>query len=537
MTNIEIPLERNRDRVYRFFEMLPGLLSWFTLSLPILLSLISPTLAAYFIIAYLLIWFIKMLVMNMRVVQGHRVLNQNMSYDWPKLLGELDNPKRAFEHYEQGVAPDWHRHNLIANHLRPADRLRLKDVYHVIMIAHSIEGVEVVEPTIKTVLASHYDMKKVILLLCYEERCETLAEEVATSLTDKYKHRFYHMEAIKHPAHIPDEMIGKGANITYAGHRAKQILEEKNIPFGSAIVTTLDADNRPHPQYFAAVTYAYIACPDPLHTSFQPITIYTNNIWDASAPMRVIATGNSFWNIVLALRPHMLRNFSAHSQSMQTLVDTDFWSVRTVVEDGHQFWRTYFRYDGRHDVLPIMIPVYLDAVLAKTYPKTIKAQFKQVRRWAWGASDIAFVLQKGWRDKNRVPKVDLFFKTMRLIDSHVSWATAPLLLLLGGFVPLYIAPHSRLSIVANQLPVMASRIQLVAMIGLFISIYMSIRLLPPKPLRYKTRHRIYMVIQWVYMPFTTIIFNSFAALNSQTRLIFGWYLGKFDITEKAVKKY
>ena len=45
-----------------------------------------------------------------------------------------------------------------------------------------------------------------------------------------------------------------------------------------------------------------------------------------------------------------------------------------------------------------------------------------------------------------------------------------------------------------------------------------------------------MILQWVYLPITTIIFNSFAALDSQTRLIFKRYLGKFDITEKAVKK-
>jgi hypothetical protein len=232
----------------------------------------------------------------------------------------------------------------------------------------------------------------------------------------------------------------------------------------------------------------------------------------------------------------MLRNFSAHSQSMQTLVDTDFWSVRTVVEDGHQYWRTYFRYNGKHEVQSIMVPVYLDAVLASSLKGTIKAQYKQIRRWAFGASDIPYVLQKGWREKNSVNKSDLLMKTARLIENHWSWATAPLLLLLGAFVPLYIAPHSRLSLVANQLPVMASRIQTIAMIGLFSSMYLTIRLLPPKPLRYKNRHWFYMIIQWVYLPFTTIIFNSFAALDSQTRLIFGRYLGKFDITEKAVKK-
>jgi hypothetical protein len=535
MRNIEIPLAKERDRTYRFFEMLPGILSWLTLALPILLSLISPTLAAYFIIAFLLLWFIKTIGLNIRMFQGYKRVNQAMAYDWPKLLRELDSPERAFEHYEQGVAPDWHRRNLIANHLKPLDRLRLKEIYHVVIIAVSIESREVVEPTIKSVLNCNYDMKKVILILAYEERCGERAETVSKSLAKEYSQHFYHVEAVKHPHGIPTELIGKGANITCAGRWVQTYLDKQAIPYEKVILTTLDADNRPHPQFFAAVTYAFIACPDPLHTSFQPITIYTNNIWDVPAPMRVIAAGNSFWNIVLALRPHMLRNFSAHSQSMQALVDTNFWSVRTIVEDGHQFWRTYFRYNGQHDVKSIMIPVYLDAVLTKNLKGTIKAQYKQIRRWAWGASDIAYVLQKGWREKNMVPKGDLLAKTARLIENHWSWATAPLLLLLGAFVPLYIAPDSRLNIVANQLPLIASRIQTVAMIGLFSSIYLTIRLLPPKPLRYKTRHRIYMILQWVYLPLTTVVFNSFAAFESQTRLIFKRYLGKFDITEKAVK--
>jgi hypothetical protein len=68
----------------------------------------------------------------------------------------------------------------------------------------------------------------------------------------------------------------------------------------------------------------------------------------------------------------MLRNFSAHAQPMAALIDTDFWSVRTIVEDGHQYWRTWFRYDGKHDVYPIYVPIYQDAVLTDSYKRTLK---------------------------------------------------------------------------------------------------------------------------------------------------------------------
>lgn len=536
MKQIEIPLVKDRDRTYRWFERIPGLLSWFTLSLPIILSIISPTLAAYFIIAYLLIWALKAIVLNIRVVQGYRRLNQHMSYEWQKFIDELDNPEKAFARYDQGISPPWHYRNLIQMQLRGDNRLRRPDILQAVIIAVYNESRDIIEPTIQSVLRADYDKKNILLLIAYEQRGGAEVKQTVNDLVSQYGDNFYHMEAVEHPKDLPNEVIGKGGNITYAGRRLKEILDDKKKQYDQVVVTTLDADNRPHPQYFGAVTYAYLACPDPIHTSFQPISMFTNNIWDVPAPMRVIATGNSFWNIVLALRPHMLRNFASHSQSMQTLVDTDFWSTRTIVEDGHQYWRTYFRYNGNHDVVPIMVPIYQDAVLASSYAKTLRAQFIQVRRWAWGASDIAYVLQTGWRKKNHVPKLDLFFKTTRLIEGHISWATASLILLLGAFVPLYLAPQASMSLVANQLPIIASRIQTFAMVGLFVSVYFSIRLLPPKPPRYKTRHRIYMILQWVYLPLTTIVYSSLAALVAQTRLLFGRYLGKFDVTEKVVKK-
>lgn len=537
MRSIEIPLVSERGKLYRFFEMIPGILSWLVLLIPVVLSILNPLWAAFFILAYLLIWFIKALVLNVRMFQGYRRLNQSMAYDWIGMLKQLNNPDKAFAKYEDGISPKWHYKNLINQKSRNnTEIIYLDGVYQTVFIAVYNETLEIVEPTIVSLTKTVFDTKKMIIVIAYEERGGYEVAEMVAHLCTKYNDKFHTLQGVMHPKDIPNEVIGKGGNITYAGRWAKKYLAEQQIDPKLTIVTTLDADNRPHPQYFAALTYAYIACPDPIHASFQPISLFTNNIWDVPAPMRVIATGNSFWNIVLALRPHMLRNFASHSQSMQTLIDTDFWSVRTIVEDGHQYWRTYFRYDGNHDVHPLLVPIYQDAVLAHTYPSTLKAQFVQVRRWAWGASDVAYVLYTGWVKKNSVNRIDLLFKTSRLIEGHVSWATAPLLLLIGAFIPLYIAPNASTSYVANQLPIVASNIQRVAMIGLFISIYLSIRLLPPKPPRYKTRHRLYMILQWIYLPLTTLIYSSFAALYSQTRLMFGKYLGKFDVTVKVVKK-
>ena len=72
------------------------------------------------------------------------------------------------------------------------------------------------------------------------------------------------------------------------------------------------------------------------------------------------------------------------------------------------------------------------------------------------------------------------------------------------------------------------------MLGIAVAIFTSFKLLPPKPARYKKSRNILMLLQWVLMPVTAIVYNSAAAFYSQTRLFFGKYLDKFDVTEKMI---
>jgi hypothetical protein len=118
------------------------------------------------------------------------------------------------------------------------------------------------------------------------------------------------------------------------------------------------------------------------------------------------------------------------------------------------------------------------------------------------------------------------------MEGHVSWATAPLILAGAGYVPILVHPKDFSS---NQLPIIAGQIQTVAMVGILATLYLSLKTLPPKPARYKRHRTILMIVQWVLLPFTTILFNAAAAINAQTRLMFGWYLDKFDVTDKATK--
>jgi hypothetical protein len=527
MSNFEIPFNKDKTARYRFFEILPGALSWSALALPFILAFISVYVAAIIMIAYLVLWFVKAIALNMRAVQGYKLLQEHQDLDWQALIKDLDQKDVKGKKF-----PKWH----YENKKRQADNpngIYSENVVHAVIVATWNEAREILKPTLDNVANSLFDKKKMIVLLAYEDRGGEPVEKQAIALMKEYEDVFLVSRAIKH-IDQPGEVVGKGGNITAAGRELQKIVEKAGINPRDVLVTTLDADNRPHESYFASLTYVYCCTHDPKYMSFQPLPMFTNNIWDAPAPMRVIATGNSYWMMIQGLRQHMLRNFSAHAQPLHALIETDFWTVRSIVEDGHQFWRSYFQFDGKHEVIPIFLPIYQDAVLADGYRKTLKAQFIQIRRWAWGASDIAYVAKYAFFEKSgkSIPLHDRIFKFLRLLEGHFSWATAPLILAFGAIIPFL---FNQTDFVANQLPQIASRIQTFAMVGILVTLYLSFRILPAKPSRYKKHRTIFMVLQWVLLPLTTIFYSSFAALNSQTRLMFGRYLGKFDVTEKAVK--
>ena len=528
MRSIEIPQPEDRDWRYRLFEILPAALTYMILLTPVVLGKYLPKWAAYFIVAYLLLWFVRALGLDIRSIQGWRTLNQHKKLPWKNLNQDLEKLQA-----KTPKAPKWHARNIqrVEKFIPEHRRIKPSQVYHAVIIAFWNETRDILEPTVQSVLDADYDHKKIILILAYEQRGGPQIEATAKSLVKKFGSKFYHAEAVMHPWPMTGEVVGKGGNVTFAGRRLQKYLEEVQIEPMSVLVTTLDSDNRPDKQYFGALTYTYCSTEEPKNASYQPIPMFLNNIWDAPAPMRVIATGNSFWNVILSMRPHMLRNFSSHAQPMAALIDTDFWSVRTIVEDGHQFWRTWFRYDGNHYVYPIFVPIYQDAVLTESYRKTLKMQFVQVRRWAWGASDIAYFANQAFFKINNIPLHKKIAKGWRLLEGHLSWSTAPLILLLAVYPTFLFHTNSYLG---NELPQYASNLQRVAMVGILVSLYLGMRTLPPKPARYKHRRTVWMIIQWIYLPLTSIVYSAFAAIYSQTRLALGKYLG-FIVTEKATK--
>ena len=123
-------------------------------------------------------------------------------------------------------------------------------------------------------------------------------QATAEELQKQFKGVFRDFVLVKHPENLPGEIVGKGPNLTYAGQHMAKYVKEKNLPIQNIIVTSLDSDNHMAPKYLDVVAYEFIVHPDRQRMSYQPVSLFMNNIWDAPAPTRVVAMSNSFFNVI-----------------------------------------------------------------------------------------------------------------------------------------------------------------------------------------------------------------------------------------------
>ena len=553
--DLEIPLGK-RTKKYRLLEILPGALSYTMIILLFALSIISPALGSYYLLLIIAVTLVKAVGIVYRTIQGYNAAKRAEKVNWHERLVDLETPHERYEELLKRKCKEFafneHVENLkllsvgkdlvlseseVAVDDEPIFFPKPKEIYHaVIMVAYN-EGLETLIPTVEAVRDGSFDNERIIFVFGYEERGGEAMVENAKILKEKFKDDFFEFITVMHPKDLKDEIQGKGPNLNFAAGELLEFVKKKKIPLKNIIVTSLDSDNKMSKWYLDYVAYQFIVHPNRQHLSYQPVSLFTNNIWDAPAPMRIIAISNSFFNIISSMRSHTLKNFASHSQPLLALSEMGFWSKKTIVEDGHQYWRSLFFFKGNYEVLPIHVAIYQDAVMEETLIKTLKAQFVQLRRWDYGASDVAYVgVRLFSKDRKRIgkmPFLPLFAKFVRLLEGHVTLAAISPMVAFGGWVPKIINSRSK-DLLTFNLPNTISLIQIFASVGLMTTILLSLKMLPPRPKEVKTP-RILMILQWLLMPVVAIVYQSFAAFYSQTRLLTGNYMEKFDVTKKVVK--
>ncbi len=534
---------RKRTRQERFWEILPGLSFWTVFLGSIILSYYKPVWAALFIVCFDLYWVLKAVNVAVHLIASYRRFRVYVTLDWLKFVQMLQSKQQLVDYFTaqlpsatRSIERKFYRSQIarlnvpINNGIIQRD---FRDFYHLILVPFVDESFEVLKSSVASLAEVEYPKDRLILVLATEERVGQPAQEVATQIKEEFGDLFGHFYITVHPDGLPGEMKGKSANASYAVSSLLPELEKLGIKTDEVLVSNFDSDTIIHPQYFARVMYEFLTSHKPYRRSYQPIAIYNNNIWDSPAFIRVVSVSNSFWQFTESSRPDRLRTFSSHTMTLKTLTEVGFWKKDIINEDGFIFWQCYLHYEGDYEVVPLFIPISLDTCLADTFWQTLKNQYKQKKRWAYNVEYYPHLVPKLLT--SRAPFRDRMYKLFQYVEGNFNWATASLLILILGRMPLLVGgPEFQQTVIAYNLPQATQVLLTIATAFLIFSVYINLILLPPRPKKYSWMKSAMMYLQWFLVPVTSVVFGSLPAIEAQTRLMFGKYL-EFFVTPKSRK--
>ncbi len=488
-----------RDRViYRILEILPGAASWLTLIGMVLASLYAPFAASYFIIAFAVFWVLKTAFLSYHLRYNWRRLRHHMSLDWREMLRNAQ--------YAQ--------------------------IHHVVILPFYREPEKVIDHSIEALAASRYDHSKMIVVLASEERAGVRDQEVAAHMRTKWGETFGGFLVTTHPGDIVGELAGKGSNATWAAERVRtEILDPRGIAYTETLVSIFDIDTVVYPDYFNCLTWHFLNAPRPLKSSFQPVPVFNNNMWEVSALARVVAMSSTFWEMVQQERPERMATFSSHSVSFQALYEVGYWQTNMVSEDSRIYWNLMLANNGEYDVIPLSYPVSMDANAAPTVWGTMLNIYRQHRRWTYGVENFVYIAYHFSKNK-AIPLHRRAGILLQQAEGYWSLVTNPIMLIILGWAPIFFGGRVfHETVLSYNLPIVVRNLLILAMFGLVVSSIISLSLIPKRPEGKSQFRYLVMALQWVLVPITMVLFSALPGLDAQTRLMLGKYMG-FWVTPK-----
>jgi hypothetical protein len=491
----------------RFFEMLPGILAWLTLALMVFFSRFLPAWVSIFIIFFDIYWLLKVVFLSVHLRATFTEMKKNMKVDWIRRLEEL--PDAGTLATEAVANPDW------------------RSISHLIVLPMYDEPYEIVRESFVRLANAHYPKEKMMVVLGLEERAPAAARETGEKIKKEFAAVFHKFLITVHPKDLPEEIPGKGSNEAWAAARAKEtIIDPLKIDERRVLVSVFDVDTQIFPEYFGRLTYVFLTARDPMRSIYQPIPIFTNNIYESGAFARVVSFSCSFWQMMQQSRPERLTSFSSQSIPLATLSEIGFWHKNIVSEDSRIFWQGFFRYHGDFRTVPLFFPLSMDAPSARTFWGTLRNIYKQQRRWAWGAENVPYILEEFRADKT-IARKKRWYWTFNSVEGYHSWATNALMIFALGWLPLFFGGHRfNETLLSYNLPHLTRFIISLSMVGVASSAILSFLILPPKPKNFHFRDYCVYFLQWLLMPLTLIVFGAIPAIEAQTRLMLG---GKYRL--------
>ena len=481
----------------RLLEIIVPISSWFLITLPLWLSPFHPALVAYFIIAFDLYFFSKSLSTTyFSVVSYNEILFHNkIKYD--KKLKEVK---------------------------------KFNELKHFIIIPNYQEPFHKLKETIKTLTNNDYpDKNNIYLVLAFEKR-EQESSQKNQLIINLYKKYFKKIISCYHPLEENEEP-GKASNQTYAAKIIDNYVVKNNIDRKNTLITICDADSKLPINYFSYLSFEYLKDKDKLfHFYWAPVLLY-NNFWQLPFMVRIQATLSSIVRLAFLSQKENLIQVSTYSTNLWMLKQINFWDIDIIPEDWHIFFQAFFTFGEKVKTIPLFTIVNGDAVYSGGTIKTFVNRYEQEKRWAWGVTDVGYVLKRFFQ----TPYINFWQKLKKIIfiiETHLFWPVSFFILTISASIPPLINPSFKRTVLGLLLPKLSALILTLSSVMLVLYIYLDIKLRQKVNMKTGITNLPLLIIQWYLLPVVSFFFSSLPALDAHTRILLGKKL-KYKVTEKV----
>jgi len=493
-------IEKYDRQIQRGLEILPGVITWTFITSPVWAGLFFPEAMAYVVIFFALYWFCQSARIARGIFVSYRQMKKDTNRDW------LSDCQKH---------PDFEK------------------IQHLVIIPTYKEPLHTLERTLEGFKRQTFPKKRMHLVLAQEEREGEAGRQKMEALVKKFGSTFAHLWVTYHPD-IPGEVKGKSSNMAWAGKWAKKkLVDELGYALEFIILSANDADSIFHPRHLSCVTHKFLSLPQTeRHLKFfQAAIVFYNNLWRVPFPVRIRSATSSVIEVGRLATPQDMHPFSAYSVSLRAVHNAGYWAVNVVPEDYDLFYRCFFAHQGKMDVEPIFLFARQDAAESTTFWGTIKNHYQQVRRWAYGVSADPYVVKQSLTH-SEIPLPARLYRLLLLGDCHFLWA-AKSFIPFGSFVALLVNPTFSQTVLAHNLPQIASTLFKSCFLFTIALIAVDVVIRPAHPKNYsKKKLFLISVFDWFLSPTVGLLFSVLPAIDAHTRLMLGKYL-EYKVTEKV----
>jgi hypothetical protein len=194
------------------------------------------------------------------------------------------------------------------------------------------------------------------------------------------------------------------------------------------------------------------------------------------------------------------------------------------------FFKVWLQLGRRVRARAIHLPVYADAAEGPTTLGTVTSTYQQIRRWAWGVSDIPYLALRTFRARHipwhlRVARVGWY------VEEHLVWPSHWFLLTLGGLLPPLINPgYARTALAIWQTSAVSTLLGL-CLPSLALAIVADVLLRWRSDDELTLKGALVGLAGFALLPLTGLALVALPALDAHTRLLLGRSLA-YQVTEK-----